>query len=211
MSAEPERQRRQRLLEAVLAGEIEPTAAEVADACRDDAEFAVQLAELIRIQQQLTAHGREARDDLREPAPALEAAAERAMRRAIEPRHDRRRWNVWLVAAAVLAISVLGWWWSRATPAGSQVLGGFPVAATADGRGLAFGHQLAEGEYFLVTVVDAAGNTMHASPRLRVATWRPDAALVARWAPDWRVTVVAESSDMGRTNGRPLPGWVPAR
>ena len=211
MSADAHDDRRQRLLDAVLAGELDPAAAEVVELGRTDPDFAAELAQLRRVQQRLAARADDVRSDVQEPAPDLEAAAERAFRARARPTVARRQTVFAWLAAAVLVAAAFAWWQPWAAPTAPQWLGRFPVTATADGTGLQFQHELAAGEYFVVTVTDETGHTRFESGRLQTSTWRPGPELSAQWNARWQVTVVAEASDGERRLGRSLPGWVPRR
>jgi hypothetical protein len=204
--------RRRRLLDAVLLGELDPAATEVVEACRADAAFAAELAHLQRIQHRLAAHGREVRADLEQPANELEAVAEAAMLRAGRAAAPRRRlrWLAALAAAAVLVVASI-WWYSRPAHDGAQLLGGFHVVPAADGRGLTFAHTLTRDEHFVLTVVDGRGSVVFESRRWTAQEWQPDPELAARWRPDWTVTVVVERSDAEPLRGVPLHGWMPRR
>jgi hypothetical protein len=212
VTADPDRDRRRQLLDAVLTGELDPAAPAIVAACRADAGFAAELAQLQRLTRQLTEQGRHVRDDLTEPAPALETAAERAIRRlgAAAPARRRRPWVAAALAAAALVVAFVCWR-ARTTSDGAQHLGSFLVTPAADGRGLVFAHTLAPGEYFVLTIADGSGHTVFALPRWSASEWQPERELARRWARDWVVTVVAERSDAEPVRGMPLHDWMPGR
>lgn len=202
---------RQRLLEAVLAGDISPSARDVLDACASDPQFAAQLHQLQEVQSSLAQRAREIDEDLAEPAPELEDRIEAAMRARLSSpslnRHRRSRWLLLAAAAAVLATASLLFvqpWGDRTD---SQLLGELPVVATP--QGLQFKLSLSRGQYFRVRVLDGR-DEVYVSERLTIPEWRPDTSLVARWSRSFEVLVEAISSEGGSPQSARIKDWVPA-
>ncbi|MEO6593993.1 MAG: hypothetical protein ABIP94_04495 [Planctomycetota bacterium] len=200
---------RERLVEAVLAGDLAPDAPEVRALRARDARFATELDQLLELQTTLSARATEIREDLATPAPTLEDAAELAARRLLSKGRRRPNLTLWWAVAAALMMAVLLWWRPWNAPTAPPFLGGLPVAISEDQRELRIAWVLAPGQHFEVVILDGNGQPVRAPERFRVARWRPDPALVPTWSPSWQVELRVVSSDGGALPQARVEHWSP--
>lgn len=204
---------RRRLLEGVLAGDLDVSDEMVQAAMRADGEFARELAGLQRMQAHLDRQAAIVRADLAHRDEGLEAAIEARVRRRASRAGRAVSWRSgrlpWLLAAALLVIALVAW---PREGAGKppQYLGSIPVAPTADGRGLQFRFDLPTQGSFVVGVLDHEGRPAFPPVEVDTATWVPAAALVARWPAESSVRVEAFTAD-GVSIGTGLLRWSPPR
>lgn len=213
MTGEPRGSARERLLEAVLAGEIAATAPQVVAACAHDAQFAAELRQLLAIRERLQQRAAEIREDLQEPAGEHEGAASALVHsglQRLEGPAPARRWRLWCAAAAAAVVLAAGmlWWRPWQTPAAPQFLGNLPVEQRL--RHLEFRWTLAAGQYYRIQILDGE-RVVATEPRWTEPTWRPAPDLLSRWDPQWHVLVEVVSSDTSGLPWHRVRDWVPQK
>jgi len=180
MNGSPEKER---LLEAVVNGEVAANDAKVRSIADSDPEFESELRTLL------------ATRDLLDRAGGEESAVMRAIAADAGSGRRRQRWDVFYgLAAAMLGIVLFLWspWQQDET----RFLGGeIRVAAPAEvGGPFTFAFTLPPGGWFDVRVDDAdnpGGPALDVAPRLPAASWRPDPARQADWPAVVVLTVTA--------------------
>lgn len=199
-----------RLLAAVLAGEVEATAPEVVAACARDARFAADLRELTALQKQLRDRAAIVREDLATPAGEHQGAAPALVRSLLRAgaRPTPLRSRLWFAAAAAIVAVALLWWRPWHDPATTQFLGNLPVERRL--QHLEFRWSLAPGQFYRIQVLDGE-RIVATEPRWSESTWRPDADLLNRWAPQWQVLIEVRSADNTDLPWHRVRDWLPRK
>ena len=203
----------ERMIEQVLAGELDLAAAEVQQRLAHDPDLAARLHELLDLAAELTPPSPSAPTGP-EPWPGADAEAARMVQqwlgappapiplpRSMQQPARRKLWPIAAAAAALLAIGVVGYWAMRSLPEAPPGIeletgGGWPAGSVTR-------QELAEKPWhwpalssrsprgiYRIELLDAGGNPIGAPIELDYATsWQPSPELV-RTLPDsflWRV------------------------
>ena len=187
------------LLMDVLSGTLRADDPLVLAACNDPA-FAAELRSLLGVQQNLDTFDAQLQADIRQPAPALEAATVTALRQSLPKRNSRGRFGTWLgaiaAAAALLIVGNLVWAWLPAKQ-NSEVLGGALRIQVTSPNVFEFTPGLPAGGSYHIAVSILNGTKLRYEVRWPDHAWSPNAAEVSAWGE--RAALLVEATDRDQT------------